>query len=85
MPRQKRYECSIGATKNPRGANSWVFLFRFCKVAYALGWLPILVIAIQPFANVVGNYTRHDRNDKRYEYIHEATPPSVPVLGVATS
>ena len=49
------------------------------RVAYALGWLPILVIAIQPFANIVGNYTCHDRNDKRYEYIHEATPPSLPV------
>jgi hypothetical protein len=31
MPRQKRYECSIGATKTPRGANSWGFLFRFGK------------------------------------------------------
>jgi hypothetical protein len=31
MPRQKRYECSSGATKTPRGRNSWGFLFRFGK------------------------------------------------------
>ena len=63
---------------------SWGFLFRFGKVAYSLGWLPSLIISIQPFAYVVGNYTRHNRNDKRYESIYKSTPPFPACIGVAT-
>ena len=36
------------ACKAPRGANSWGFLLRLDK----------------PFADVVGNYTSHNRDDK---------------------
>lgn len=60
LEQQKTHE------SRPRG----FFYSVLARVAYALGWLPILSITIQPFADIVGNYTRHDRDDKRYKYIH---------------
>nr|DAL14888.1 MAG TPA_asm: hypothetical protein [Bacteriophage sp.] len=58
--RQKRCEYPCWYSKSPGGTNSGAFLFRLGRVAYSLGWLPLL-ISIQPFANVVGNYTRQNR------------------------
>lgn len=39
VPRQNEMNSLQKSTKNPRGAISWVFLFRLGKVAYTLGWL----------------------------------------------
>jgi hypothetical protein len=58
--RQERRKCSLWHAKSPGGRNSGAFLFRCGKVAYALGWLP-LFISVQPFADVVGDYTCQDR------------------------
>lgn len=54
--------------KTPEGAFLWCFLFRLCKVAYAFRLLP-LFISIQPFANIVSHYTRHNRDEKGDKYI----------------
>lgn len=68
------------STKAPRVRTSWGFLFRFGRVAYALGWLPLLVISIQPFAYVVGDYTCHNGENERSEYVsYKSTPLSLPV------
>ena len=58
--RQERRKCSLWHAKSPGVATSGAFLFRCGKVAYALGWLP-LFISVQPFADVVGDYTCQDR------------------------
>ena len=50
----------------------------FCKVAYTLGWLPLILI-VQPFTNIVGNYTCHDRENKSYKVFRKSTLLSVPV------
>ena len=44
----------------------------------------LLLFSIQPFANIVGNYTSHNRENKSYKRIYKSTLPSVPVQGVAT-
>ena len=61
-------------TKTLSTPNTEGFLFRFGKVAYALGWLP-LVFLIQPLAYVVGYYTCHNRKNKWIEHFHDNTPP----------
>ena len=58
--RQERRSAHCGTQKSPGVATSGAFLFRCGKVAYALGWLP-LFISVQPFADVVGDYTCQDR------------------------
>ena len=51
--------------KTPGGASSGGFhLAYWCWAATPkVGYL--LLLSIQPFANIVGYYTRHDGNDKR--------------------
>ena len=58
--------------ENPGSPNHFRgFLFRLCKVAYAFRLL-LSVISVQPFANVVANYTRYNRNKKCGAYFaHE--------------
>ncbi len=66
--------------KTPRGANSGGFLCLFWR-----RWLIPQVgcrqlFSVQPFANVVGNYTCHNRNKKSSEHIiHRTAPLPVPV------
>ena len=66
--RQERRKCSLWHAKSPGVATSGAFLFRCGKVAYALGcyaaylsFLSSLFISVQPFADVVGDYTCQDR------------------------
>ena len=59
-----------GSVRDFRG-----FLFRLCKVAYAFRLL-LSVVSVQPFANVVANYIRRNRNKKCGDYFaHETSPP----------
>jgi len=52
---------SIRATnEKPTITTRGFFYSFFCKVAYTLGWLP-LDNSIQPFANVIRDYTCHNR------------------------
>ena len=53
----------LDATKQKAPRESAIlgaFLFRFGRVAQSLGWLPF-TIPIQLFANIVGDYTYHNR------------------------
>ena len=58
---------------------------RYCRVH---DWSPkrkppVLILFIQPFADVVGNYACQNGEDKRYcRIVHEGHPLSVPVSGV---
>ena len=69
-------ENALDKNKNPRsGRDFWGFLFRLCKVAYAFRLL-LSVATVQPFANVVANYIRRNRNKKCGDYFaHETSPP----------
>ena len=51
------------------------FLFRLCKVAYTFRLL-LPVASVQPFANVVANYTCRNRSKKCDNYfMHKTSPP----------
>ena len=80
MPVGKKQWVARKGSKTPGSWNYRGFLFRFGRVAYALGWLPLLVIIVQPFADVVGYYTSHNRDNKSSEYISRRSAPlSLPV------
>ena len=40
-----------------------------------LTWVVLSLISIQPFANVVRNYTSYDRKYECYGYFHSGIPP----------
>ncbi len=50
--------------RKPRGATRGFLFSR----------LVVFIISVQPFAYVVGNYTRHDRGDKVEKVYHGITP-----------
>ena len=52
------------SAKPPRVRTSWGFLFHFLQGGLSPRLIAFLIISIQPFANIVGNYTCHNRNDK---------------------
>lgn len=56
---------------NPhRVAALWGFFY-----AVAVLWV-LFLVSIQPFANVVSNYTCFNREKKWYDYLHDSSPPS---------
>ena len=56
---------------NPhRVAAPWGFFY-----AVAVLWV-LFLVSIQPFANVVSNYTCFNREKKWYDYLHDSSPPS---------
>jgi len=56
--------------ENPRGCDPPGFSYAvLVKVALFLGLVAVWIISVQPLANIVGDYTCHDRNDKRYEIL----------------
>ncbi len=71
--KEVRYPLDI-RTKNPRGADSWVFLFRFWRGGLDLR-LVATMISIEPFANIVGHYACRKRNHERGQNLHWYTPP----------
>ena len=61
-------------------AVSRVFYSVFGRVAYALGWLLLLFIPVQPFADEVANHTCRNRDNKSDEKIsHMTTLLPVPI------
>lgn len=67
-------------SKKPQSCSSGAFLFRLGWVAYSQGWLPVLFISVQPFANIVGNYTRHNR-EKEWQKNFQTIPPFLHLYG----
>ena len=53
MPRQNEMSDLQKSTKTPSTANTEGFLFRLGRVAYALGWLPII-----PLRPTICRYSR---------------------------
>ena len=73
----KRYESyKVNSNENPRGCDPLGLSYAvLVKVALLLRLVAVWIIPVQPFANVVGDYTCRNRNDKRYEIIqNELTP-----------
>ena len=60
-------------TKPPAGIDCWGFLLLFQSSQPGL-ITELLLLAIQPLAYVVGNYTCHDGQKKREEYLHRKHP-----------
>ncbi len=70
----------IWQNENPGDGGLQGFLFRFGRVAYALGWLLLLLISVQPFADEVANHTCRNRDNKSDEKIsHMTTLLPVPI------
>lgn len=56
------------------------------SIPFWQGWLKPqagcrLLLSVQPFANEVANYTRHNRKSKSYEFFRRSPPLSLPVQG----
>ena len=71
---KKRCEYPCGHTKSPGVPAPGLFYSVLARWFIPSGWLPLLV-SIQPFANIVGNYTCRNGDKKRCKNIHANTPP----------
>lgn len=80
--RQKDIGVHMAQRKPPSVRDLGAFFLFFGSQA-STGRLPLL-IPIQPLADVIGDHTSHDRDEKRYWYIHMAHPLSVASLGATT-
>ena len=77
---KKRCEYPCGHTKSPGVPAPGLFYSVLARWFIPSGWLPLLV-SIQPFANIVGNYTCRNGDKKRCKNIHANTPPFSTGLG----
>lgn len=85
MPVGKKDESAhCGTQKAPEVATPGLF--------YSVlgGWLNPkagyqLFFSVQPFADVVGNYTCQNREKERRKYTHGGTPPFCTCIGVVAS
>ena len=79
--RPKDESVHTGHKNPPRDATSGGFSIPFCS-----RWLRPeagyrLFISVQPFTDVIGDYTCHNRDNKRWENFHTGTPPSSTCMG----
>lgn len=73
----KRYKSSNKTqNENPEGCDPPGFSCTvYGKVVLVLRLVAVWIIPVQPFTNVVGDYTCHNRDDKRYKIIQQELTP----------
>ena len=82
--RQERRKCSLWHAKSPGVATSGAFLFRCGKVAYALGWLP--VILLRPTICRCSRQLHLPKQREKMTEVHSCgSPPFSTCLGAVAS
>ena len=82
MPVGKRNKAFLRECENPQSCDLWGFSIpKFLREDLSPQAGYRLLIAIQPFDDVVASYTRRDSDNKRNKTFHPGTPFLLPVSG----